>query len=440
MNKEILENVSVLYVEDEKDVREFTTKLLRSLVKEVYSAEDGLDGLEQFKKNKDSIDLIVSDINMPRMDGLEMCAQIKEINKEVPIVITSAHNDPSFLKKAINVGVSTYVMKPIDLYQLVESMIKAIEPIYLKRKLENLNISLETIVDNEIQELKSILDSQDNIIILSNSTTIKNVNKRFLEFFNVNTLDDFSKLSNNIFDHFIEEYGFISKKTIEGQNCYYEYIKNLNEVDRVVKIKNVQDQIRIFTINVDNYDNNRDFYVISLTDITELKEKSNLLEYQASHDTLTGLFNRNKFDNIFGKEIRRGLRYNNDLSLVLLDIDFFKLVNDRYGHQVGDQVLKEVSSIIMHNVREHDTVVRWGGEEFLILLPETDINGAKIVAEKVRNAIFEKTLTEKNLNITASFGITVMNDKDTEESIIIRADKALYDAKKNGRNKVVVKI
>ena len=440
MNKEILENISVLYVEDEKDVREFTTKLLGSLVKKVYSAEDGLDGLEQFKENKESIDLIVSDINMPKMDGLEMCTQIKEINKEIPIVITSAHNDPSFLKKAINVGVSTYAMKPIDLYQLVESMIKAIEPIYLKEKLEKLNISLETRVDNEIQKIKSILDAQDNIILLSNSTTIKNVNKRFLEFFKVNSVEEFKKLSDNIFDCFIDDYGFISKESLKNQKCYYEYIKSLKEVDRVVKIKNSQDEIRIFTINVDNYDDKNEFYVISLTDITELKEKSNLLEYQASHDNLTGLFNRNKFNSLFGKEIRRGHRYKNDLSLVILDIDFFKVVNDKYGHQIGDQVLKEISSIILQNVREHDTVVRWGGEEFLILLPETDIEGAVIVAEKIRSTICNRPLSKENINITASFGITLMNEKDTEESFISRSDEALYEAKENGRNKVVTKI
>lgn len=439
MNKEILENVSVLYVEDEKDVREFTSKLLSSLVKKVYAAENGLDGLEQFKENKDCIDLIVSDINMPKMDGLEMCALIKEINKEIPIVITSAHNDPSFLKKAINVGVSTYAMKPIDLYQLVESMIKAIEPIYLKKKLENLNISLETRVDNEIQKIKSILDAQDNIVLLSNSTSIKNVNKRFLEFFQVSTIEEFSKLSDNIFDHFIDEYGFISKKTLEGQNCYYEYIKNLKEVNRVVKIQNSKDEIKVFTINVDNYDDKNDFYVISLTDITQLKEKSNLLEYQASHDNLTGLFNRNKFNSLFEKEIRRGLRYSSRLSLVLFDIDFFKVVNDTHGHQVGDEVLKEISTIVNQSVREHDTVVRWGGEEFLILLPETQVDGANIVAEKIRSRIYEGQLTKKKLNISASFGVTVMHENDTEDSFIARADEALYEAKESGRNKVVTK-
>ncbi|MFV3255023.1 response regulator, partial [Klebsiella pneumoniae] len=88
------------------------------------------------------IDLVISDINMPKMNGLEMCEQIKKLNPEIPLVITSAHNDTNFLKKAIEVGVNTYAMKPIDLYQLIESIIKAVEPIFLKRKLIELNLSL----------------------------------------------------------------------------------------------------------------------------------------------------------------------------------------------------------------------------------------------------------------------------------------------------------
>ena len=196
MNKEILENISVLYVEDENDVREFTAKLLGSLVENVYSAQNGLEGLELFKENSSSIDLIVSDINMPKMDGLEMCTLIKEINKDIPIVITSAHNDPNFLKKAIDVGVNTYAMKPIDLYQLVESMIKAIEPIILKKELEQLNVSLESRVEQEVQKLKSILDAQDNIVLVTNNDTLTNVNKKFLEFFKVLISNSFDERIN----------------------------------------------------------------------------------------------------------------------------------------------------------------------------------------------------------------------------------------------------
>ena len=99
MNKEILKNISILYVEDESDVREFTSKLLSSLLKNVFTAENGQDGLDLYKENINTIDLIVTDINMPKMNGIAMCEKIRELNKEIPIVVTSAHNDTDFLKK-----------------------------------------------------------------------------------------------------------------------------------------------------------------------------------------------------------------------------------------------------------------------------------------------------------------------------------------------------
>ena len=437
MKKEILAGISILYVEDENDVREFTSKLLSSLVKKVYTAENGLVGLETFIANKDDIDLIVTDINMPKLDGLDMCIKIKEHNEHIPIVVTSAHNDPDFLKRAIDVGVSAYAMKPIDLYQLVDSIIKAVEPLVLKRELEELNISLETRVDQEIKKIKSILDAQDNIVMVINKEKITNVNKKFFEFFEIESLEEFFQENKIFYDCFQDQYGFITKEILTAQDSWINYIKNLQEIDRVVKIKNKFNLERIFAINVDNYENKLDYYVLSLTDITELKEKSNLLEYQASHDSLTGLYNRNKFKDLFGKELRRGIRYDNELSLILFDIDNFKKVNDTYGHQVGDEVLIEISKRVLSGVREHDTVVRWGGEEFIILLPETSIEGAVMVAEKIRLLISEIPISSENLIITASFGISKMKEDDTKDSFILRTDKALYKAKNNGKNQVV---
>ena len=437
MNKEILKNISVLYVEDEKDVREFTSKLLGSLLKKVYVAQDGLDGLKTFEENKDEIDLVISDINMPKLDGLSMCEAIKKINSEIPLVITSAHNDTSFLKKAIEIGVNNYAMKPIDLYQLIESIIKAMEPIILKRKLIELNLSLESKIEKEINKIKSILDAQDNIIIVTNKEEITNVNKKFLDFFGVDNFDEFIATRKNIFDFFEEEFGFITKEQINKQESWIKYIKDLHEIDRIVKIKGASLEEKIFAINVDYYENKDDYYVFSLTDITKLKEKSNLLEYQASHDKLTGLFNRNRFDELYEKEIKRARRYNNDLSLILFDIDNFKMINDSYGHQTGDEVLKEIAKIILGNVREQDINVRWGGEEFLILLPQTNLLGAFTVANKIRTSIETNVFTTNSLNITASFGVTQLLENDDESSFIARSDKFLYEAKKTGKNKVV---
>ncbi|MFY9075738.1 hypothetical protein CRU99_07335 [Malaciobacter mytili] len=437
MNKEILKNIKVLYVEDENDVREFTGKTIKAIVKEIIVAENGKVGLEKFQENPD-IDLIVTDINMPKMGGLEMCAEIKTINPEIPIVITSAHNDPNFLKKAIDVGVSAYAMKPIDLYQLIESMIKAVEPIFLRKQLEAVNLSLEEKVEEGIQKIKSILDAQDNIVFVSNTKTITNVNKKFLEFFKISSLDTFLNENQCVSTLFKNEKGFFSLETLKkSDKNWIEYLQNLSEVDRVVKIKNNNGIDRVFTVNIDQYEHKGEYFVISLTDITELKEKSNLLEYQASHDLLTGLYNRQKFHDIFGKEIRRDKRYDNDLSLILFDIDHFKNFNDEFGHNLGDEVLKFIAEIVTKNVREHDTIVRWGGEEFLILLPETDLKGALKVAEKIRVAIEEFRDDTLPKNITASFGVTTLYEGDNEEQFVKKADIALYKAKSEGRNKVV---
>lgn len=182
INKEILQNIKVLYVEDEVEVRNFTAKTIQAIVKELVVAENGQDGVEKFKQNQD-IDLIVTDINMPKLGGLEMCEAIQEINPNIPIVITSAHNDPDFLKKAIDIGVDAYAMKPVDLYQLLDCMIKAMEPIFLRKQLEQLNLSLESKVEEGIKKIKLILDAQDNLVIVTNGITISHVNKRFLDFF-----------------------------------------------------------------------------------------------------------------------------------------------------------------------------------------------------------------------------------------------------------------
>ena len=438
MNKEILKDISVLYVEDENDVREFTSKLLGSLLKKVYVAQNGLEGLELYKENQNDIDLIISDINMPKMNGLDMCEQIRKINNEMPLVITSAHNDTNFLRKAIEVGVNTYAMKPIDLYQLIESIIKAMEPILLKRKLIELNLSLESKIEQEVSKIKSILDAQDNIIIVTHNENITNVNKKFLDFFEIKDFDDFTSSGKNIFDFFQEEFGFITKEKINKQESWIKYIKDLHEIDRIVKIKSALEEEKIFAINVDYYENKDDYYVFSLTDITKLKEKSNLLEYQASHDKLTGLFNRNRFDEIYTKEIKRTKRYNNELSIIIFDIDDFKMVNDTYGHQIGDEVLKEISKIALDNVREQDITTRWGGEEFFILLPQTNLSGAVIVANKIRTSTQNHIFTEKSLKITASFGVTQFCiENDDEKTIITRADELLYEAKRSGKNKVM---
>ncbi len=152
-------------------------------------------------------------------------------------------------------------------------------------------------------------------------------------------------------------------------------------------------------------------------------------------DHLTEMYNRRKITELFETEYARYKRYKYPLSIILIDIDYFKKVNDEFGHNQGDVILKEFAEILQTDARESDHVGRWGGEEFLIICPQTDIHGAATLAEKLRKSINEYPFTMVG-HKTASFGITTCTDDCTFESMINRADKALYSAKSAGRNNV----
>jgi len=167
-------------------------------------------------------------------------------------------------------------------------------------------------------------------------------------------------------------------------------------------------------------------------DITDKKE----IERLSVTDTLTGLNNRRRLDDLFSHEFDRFNRYERQFAMILLDVDHFKQVNDKFGHKVGDKVLIEMGQLLALNVRKNDLVGRWGGEEFLLICPETSIDGAIKLAEKIRIIIEDTDFPEVG-HVTASFGVTVSIKDDNDEDMFIRADKALYGAKREGRNCVV---
>lgn len=178
----------------------------------------------------------------------------------------------------------------------------------------------------------------------------------------------------------------------------------------------------------------------------ELKLKNKQLEdlldkvnYMAITDALTGLYNRRRFHDVLTSEHERARRYGTPFSLIMLDIDHFKKINDTFGHNVGDAVLKEVSGILLKSIRDIDTAARYGGEEFMIILPNTDKVQARIVAERMRKTIEDYDFAEVDRKISVSIGISGMPDAkvDNEEKLIRCADFAMYRAKQLGRNRTV---
>jgi diguanylate cyclase (GGDEF)-like protein/PAS domain S-box-containing protein len=160
------------------------------------------------------------------------------------------------------------------------------------------------------------------------------------------------------------------------------------------------------------------------------------LEHLASTDALTQLYNRSKFNEIMAHEINKFKRHHNPVSLLICDLDDFKQINDEYGHIFGDKSLKLIATTIKKSIREYDIVARWGGEEFCVLLPNTTLEDALCVAEKIRLSIEHESCFQE-FHLTASFGVSNIQQNDNAESWFKKADKALYRAKKLGKNRVI---
>ena len=180
------------------------------------------------------------------------------------------------------------------------------------------------------------------------------------------------------------------------------------------------------------------------TNLEEMVEqRTEILKWLSITDPLTGLYNRRYFIEQIELEFKRSKRYSRDLSLLMLDIDHFKLVNDNYGHQIGDIVLRKISSVIINLLRDSDLAFRYGGEEFMIILPETKSEDAINVAERMKQEIMNTQHNYGSINFTVTTSIGIVSIKDmmdkfeTIDDIIKKVDDNLYKAKNSGRNTII---
>ena len=169
----------------------------------------------------------------------------------------------------------------------------------------------------------------------------------------------------------------------------------------------------------------------------ELRASAEKMYELANTDALTGIANRLRFNTIVNYQVENSLRYKVALSVIFFDIDYFKRINDKFGHEFGDNVLKELADLVKNEIRKSDVIARWGGEEFAIVLANTALNDAQKLAQKLRLCIENHSFEGQNL--TCSFGVTQLQKDDTNTTLMKRVDDALYDAKKAGRNCVIVK-
>lgn len=283
--------------------------------------------------------------------------------------------------------------------------------------------------------IQKLLDTQDSFVILTDGSKLIMANKKMLNFFGFSDFVTFIRQHKCICELFIEENGFLSNQP----SWIYRAQKSRN-VDAKAKIKNpATNENHIFLVRASPFDNNR--FVVTFTDITHAENYKSKLEHLAITDSMTSLFNRRYFNKILSKEINRTKRTNTLLAFIMLDIDFFKLYNDTYGHLRGDDVLITIANTIQkHFNRASDFCFRLGGEEFSIICNVESLDGIYQQAEQLRIAIEDLHIEHRHNRIsnyiTASIGIAIFDGSSTAEIFYTQADVELYQAKESGRNKV----
>ena len=372
-------------------------------------------------------------------DELEFVVGVKKNDEILLSILQKSINniDSLQMKELMNKWAFTIYEKTVDytlVWQIIVSFILIfIFGMFFYTKLKLLNGKLS----DQKKFINTILDIQPNMIFIVNKTESVFANKFLLDFFDCKNLKEFQQRYLCLAQTFIQEELFFHLGKIDDNSTWIENILKLKSEKRIVSILHpTTNTTKAFNVSIVELEDEQ--YLISLTDISDTILKQIQLEDKSTHDKLTGAFNREYFESHYKLIINEYTKENHLLVFSILDIDFFKKVNDTYGHDIGDKVLKQFVQIIQNSSRNDDLVIRWGGEEFILLLKINSIDNAKKVLENIRKTIAQ-TSFEKVEHITCSIGATVYKENETIEDSFKRADKALYEAKNSGRNKVVIK-
>ena len=423
----LIQKITILYVDNEVDDNDLFLQQLRKKVSKVYIANNGEDGYETYIKYNP--DIIITDIQMPKLNGIDMIKKIRENDLEVAIFVATSSTEIELIAQYLYLNIYGYLLKPIDEDELFSMLIDKIKLIIAEK--EN---------KKYIQMLQLIINADTHMLAVTDLNTISFSNKTFKNFMNFDDVNEFNNTHDKFIDIFLEQENYLHKGMLKENETFTELMFKTDPTKRNVMIfdfHNFKPRAFYFTLTPIDIENGKNIYLATFIDISYMTLKNVAITHKAYYDNLTNIYNRNKIDEVLHDLIAKANRYENIFSIILIDIDHFKKFNDTYGHLIGDEVLVLLATTINKITRDTDTFARWGGEEFLLILPHTTKENSIIVAEHFRKNV-EKMLHNKAGKITASFGITEYEKGDTEQSMYEKCDKALYRAKENGRNRVEV--
>lgn len=424
---------------------------------DVLTADDGPKALAIVEST--SVDLILLDIMMPGMSGFEVCERLKANPRtaHIPVVMVTALDQPSDRVRGLKAGADDFLTKPVNDLQLI-SRVKSL--VRLKTLSDELRIRSETARTIGMEDMlrgEGREEAGQILLVDGRASSQERIIKALKPVGEVTAMSDpqaaLFEAAENPIDLVI----------VNGNSGEYDPLRlcsQLRSLERtrfipLLLVTDLGDEdliVRALDLGVNDYivrpiDPNE---LVART-LTQIKRKryndrlrSSVRETieLAVTDGLTGLQNRRYLDNHLKTLFNRAAARGRSLSLCLVDIDRFKQVNDTYGHDVGDEVLKEFASRIRSTVRGADLACRYGGEEFVVVMPDTDAAQAAVIAERLRAMVetqpFHIRSLGINLTVTASLGIAGNEPGvETPDQLLKQADRALYEAKNGGRNRVV---
>ena len=395
--------MNILLLEDDIALNKAIKRVLELEHHTVQTFTDGqvlLEALDQ------SYDLYILDINVPHISGLALLEMILDQNDQAKVIMISSNTDLKSLQTAYDLGCVDYLKKPFHIAELKAK----ISRLKLSREHLSSTVKLKPDADTLSKKEKRLLNLLlDNISLVVTYMMIENYvyeNKRMsMDALRALVRRLRAKLMYDLIENVIEEGYTISKIPYTDNKHTEEGMRN--------KLQSLEEEN------------------------TMLKLEKEVLLKRSTTDALTSLYNRTKIQEIFLYEQQQFILYGDQLSVILMDLDDFKFINDTHGHNIGDKYLKTLAQTLGKFFRTVDIIGRWGGEEFIVLLPKTSLSEAKARALGFRNIIKEMdcpTLGER----TASFGVTTLIENDTLSTFVGRADEALLRAKEKGKDRVEV--
>lgn len=495
---------TILIAEDEEGVRKNIAEFLALHYMHVYEARNGLESYELYQ---DVVpDLIITDINMPGMDGLSLVENIRKTDNEVPIIIISAHSDREKLLRAVKLNLVDYIVKPIERKTLKALIAKAFSKSEVgKKEVEQVVLGEGFVFDPEsmtlyrdempveltrhqrllidilVQKKNQVVSAvdiffhvQEDYTLEFSSAAVRNLVKKLRKVFPgdmirnvygsgyslvipekpvqlfVNKYDDFPDAV-AVLDEagkiigcnkmLLQMFGYTEKYEVLGGSMsslllpseeqklrkalkYSEHVTDeiyLQRRDGTVFLAKTRCKVSAV--------NGQHVRTVSMVDLSET-----LKRYAV--DSLTSLRTRAVLELEFNNLMERHRSYGEQASALFIDIDNFKHINDTLGHRAGDDIIQKVAAVLSRGVRKEDVVVRWGGDEFMILLFDASLEDTKRLAEAIRCDV-ERLSLHCGTAFTCSFGIDTVRREETLETLLYRIDHALIKAKNSNKNCVV---